>query len=150
MLILQGEIEVTRADGTVLKVGGGDVLAAPNGSRSRWHSLSPVYKFWAVYHGAVDGREPKALLGKDATERSNVAYASADGAFSAGLRRGDSLTLEPDHDEVALIVEDHVRIRTETSVIHADVGDVVITPKGCAGRWSADGNARAFWAAYRR
>jgi uncharacterized cupin superfamily protein len=149
MMILEGEVGVSRADGTVLKVGGGDVLAAPNGSRSTWHSLSPVYKFWAVHHGAAEGREPEALLGNDALEGSTIAFASADGAFSAGLHDGDSFVLEREHDAAALILEGPVRVTTETSVIHAEAGDVVISPRGTAGRWSRDGNARVFWATYR-
>lgn len=149
MMILEGEVEVTRADNTVLKVGSGDVLAAPNGSSSRWHSLSPVYKFWAVYHGSVEGREPEALLGEYATEGSSIAFASGDGAFNAELRCGDVFALEPHSDEVALLLEGRVEVTTDASVIRADVGDVVISPRGSAGRWSADGVARAFWAAYR-
>jgi uncharacterized cupin superfamily protein len=148
MMILQGEVEVTCADGTVLRVAGGDVLTAPNGSRSRWHSFSPVYKFWAVYHGAVEGREPAVLLGADAAEGTRTAFISGDGAFSAGLRRGDPFALERDHDETALILEGRVQVTTETSALHAEAGDVVFCPRGSAGRWSADGNARAFWAVY--
>ena len=148
MMILRGEVEVTRADGTVLEVGSGDVLAAPNGSRSRWHSLSPVFKFWAVYHGDVEGREPEVLLGAEAARKTSIAFASGDGAFSAALRRGDPLVLDPLHDEVALILEGGVEITTESSAIRGETGDVVISPRGSAGRASAEGNPRLFWAAY--
>jgi uncharacterized cupin superfamily protein len=91
-----------------------------------------------VYHGAVEGREPEALLGDEATRKTSIAFASGDGAFSAALRRGDSLVLDPLHDEVALILEGRVEITTEASAIHAETGDVVTSPRGSAGRGSAE------------
>jgi uncharacterized cupin superfamily protein len=48
-VIIQGEVEVTGEDGTVHRVGPGDVLITPKGSKSTWKALSPVKKFWAVY-----------------------------------------------------------------------------------------------------
>ena len=47
--IVEGEVEVTEEDGTVHRVGPGDVLITPNGTRATWKSLSPVKKFWAIY-----------------------------------------------------------------------------------------------------
>ena len=48
-VIIEGEVEVTDADGTVHRVGPGDALITPNGTRATWRALSPVKKFWAVY-----------------------------------------------------------------------------------------------------
>ncbi len=48
-VIIEGEVEVTEADGTVHRVGAGDVLITPRGSKATWKALSPVKKFWAVY-----------------------------------------------------------------------------------------------------
>jgi uncharacterized cupin superfamily protein len=48
-VIIEGDVEVTEADGTVHRVGPGDVLITPRGSKARWKALSPVKKFWAVY-----------------------------------------------------------------------------------------------------
>ena len=48
-VIVQGEVEVTEEDGTVHRVGPGDVLITPRGSRATWTALSSVKKFWAVY-----------------------------------------------------------------------------------------------------
>jgi uncharacterized cupin superfamily protein len=48
-IVLEGEVELTLEDGTVLRAGPGDVIVAPQGSRATWRSLSPVRKFWAVY-----------------------------------------------------------------------------------------------------
>ncbi len=48
-LILEGEVEVTEDDGTVHRIGPGDLLITPRGTRATWHSLSPVRKAWAIY-----------------------------------------------------------------------------------------------------
>jgi len=48
-VIIEGEVEITQADGTVDRVGPGDVLVTPKGSKATWKALSPVKKFWAVY-----------------------------------------------------------------------------------------------------
>ncbi len=50
-LILEGEVEVTEDDGTVHRVGPGDLLITPRGTKATWHSLSPVKKAWAIYKG---------------------------------------------------------------------------------------------------
>ena len=47
-VIIEGEVEVTEADGTVLHAGPGDVLITPKGSRATWKALSPVKKFRAI------------------------------------------------------------------------------------------------------
>jgi uncharacterized cupin superfamily protein len=48
-VIIEGEVEIEEEDGTVHRVGPGDVLITPRGSRATWRALSPVKKFWAVY-----------------------------------------------------------------------------------------------------
>jgi uncharacterized cupin superfamily protein len=48
-LILEGDVEVTEADGTTHRVGPGDLLVTPMGSKATWRALSPVKKVWAVY-----------------------------------------------------------------------------------------------------
>jgi uncharacterized cupin superfamily protein len=52
-LILEGEVEVTEDGGEMHRVGPGDVLVTPAGTRATWKSLSPVRKFWAIDHGAA-------------------------------------------------------------------------------------------------
>jgi uncharacterized cupin superfamily protein len=52
-VIIDGDVEVTEADGTVHRVGPGDVLITPRGSKATWKALSPVKKFWAVYKESV-------------------------------------------------------------------------------------------------
>lgn len=47
--ILEGDVEVTEDDGTVHRVGPGDLLITPRGTRATWHSLTPVRKLWAIY-----------------------------------------------------------------------------------------------------
>jgi hypothetical protein len=47
--IIEGEVEVTREDGQVIKAGPGDILITPKGSKGHWRNLSPVKKFWAIF-----------------------------------------------------------------------------------------------------
>ncbi len=49
--ILEGDVEITETDGTVHRVGPGDILVTPKGSKAVWRSRSPVRKFWAIYRG---------------------------------------------------------------------------------------------------
>lgn len=49
--ILEGEVEVTDADGTLHRVGPGDLLITPKGTRATWRALSPVKKAWMIYSG---------------------------------------------------------------------------------------------------
>jgi uncharacterized cupin superfamily protein len=48
-LILEGEVEVIEDDGTVHRIGPGDLLITPRGTQATWRSLSPVKKLWAIY-----------------------------------------------------------------------------------------------------
>lgn len=49
-LILEGTVEITCEDGTVLVANAGDTIVTPKGSRAHWRSLGPARKVWAVYH----------------------------------------------------------------------------------------------------
>ncbi len=48
-VIVEGEVEIEEPDGTVHRVGPGDVLITPKGSRATWRALTPVKKLWAVH-----------------------------------------------------------------------------------------------------
>lgn len=48
-VIIEGEVEIHEEDGTVHRIGPGDVLITPKGSKATWKALSPVRKFWAIY-----------------------------------------------------------------------------------------------------
>ena len=48
-IVLEGEVEITLDDGTVLHAGPGDIIDTPKGSGGYWKNLSPVRKFWAIY-----------------------------------------------------------------------------------------------------
>jgi uncharacterized cupin superfamily protein len=48
-VIIEGDVEITEADGSVHRVGPGDVLITPSGSKATWRALTPVKKWWAVY-----------------------------------------------------------------------------------------------------
>jgi uncharacterized cupin superfamily protein len=151
MLILEGEVRVTRADGRSLAIAPGDVLTAPHGSRATWHSHSPVYKLWAVHHGAAESLEPDAVLGADVGRGgSRTAFASADGCFRAGLWDLDApdVTLDGLHDGVLYLLEGAVAVATRARTQRAGAGDLVIAPRGIEARCSAKGRTRAFWARY--
>ena len=47
--ILEGEVEITDDAGTIHRIGPGDMLITPKGTRATWKSLSPVKKAWAIY-----------------------------------------------------------------------------------------------------
>ena len=46
--IVEGDVEVTDADGTVCRAEPGDILITPNGTKAVWKALTPVKKFWAI------------------------------------------------------------------------------------------------------
>jgi uncharacterized cupin superfamily protein len=48
--VIEGDVEIETQDGQVLRIGAGDVLVTPEGSKGVWRALSPVEKFWAVHH----------------------------------------------------------------------------------------------------
>jgi uncharacterized cupin superfamily protein len=48
-LILSGAAEIEEPDGTVHRVGPGDVLITPKGSRGTWHITETIVKFFAIY-----------------------------------------------------------------------------------------------------
>ena len=164
MCILRGEVEVTAQNGSKLCIGPGDILSAPNGSRARWHSLSPVFKFWAVHHGGVGGGEVSATHGAGALAwressipaddglppgREITAYTA--GSFSVGLWERDAFDRDfsRDHDEVALILSGEADITTEGgAVLHAGPGDVFITPRNSRGHWRSRSPLRKLWAVY--
>jgi len=164
MCFLQGAVQITRADGSVLHAGPGDVLSAPCGTSSAWRSTSPVLKFWAVHHGAAgdapvtvtraDGDIPWSVSDVPADDgyapgREIIAF--ADGPFAAGLWERDRIDrdFQRDIDEVALILSGEAEITTEDGVrLHAGPGDVFVTPRGSRGHWRASAPLRKFWATY--
>jgi uncharacterized cupin superfamily protein len=151
MCLLEGSVEVVRSDGSTLPVGPGDVLAAPNGSRATWRSLSPVRKFWAVHHGAAEGRDPELLAGADVSDnRPAVAFESGDGAFRAGLWRcgAHEADLAGPRDRVGLVLGGRVQVTAGRAVVEAGPGDVVIAPSGSAERWRGEPGTLVFWATY--
>jgi uncharacterized cupin superfamily protein len=164
MCILDGEVEVTKEDGTTLRIGPGDILSAPNGRSARWRSVTPVFKFWAVHHGdvgeteacATHGSGPLAWLESSvpaddgfAPGREIAAFAA--GNFSTGLWERDEFDRDfhRDYDEVALIISGEADITTERGAkLLARPGDVFITPRGSRGHWRSRSPLREFWAVY--
>jgi uncharacterized cupin superfamily protein len=48
-LILEGEVEITSPDGSVVRASAGNVVVTPEGTSGVWRSLRPYRKVWAVY-----------------------------------------------------------------------------------------------------
>ncbi|WCB94848.1 hypothetical protein DSM104299_03588 [Baekduia alba] len=48
-LILEGEVEITASDGSVVRASPGNVVVTPRGTSGVWRSLTPYRKVWAVY-----------------------------------------------------------------------------------------------------
>jgi len=59
--IIEGQVEVTDDDGSVVVAGPGDILITPMGSKGYWKNLSPVKKVWAIYEEA--GAEIESYIG---------------------------------------------------------------------------------------
>ncbi len=47
--IIEGQVEITEDDGTIVIAGPGDVLITPRGSKGFWKNLTPVKKVWGIY-----------------------------------------------------------------------------------------------------
>ena len=48
-LILSGTAEIEEPDGTVHRLGPGDVMITPKGSRGTWRITETIVKFFAIY-----------------------------------------------------------------------------------------------------
>ncbi len=48
-MLLEGEVRLTAADGTVATYRAGDSFVIPNGFKGTWETVSPVRKFFATY-----------------------------------------------------------------------------------------------------
>jgi uncharacterized cupin superfamily protein len=53
--IIEGEVEITDAEGDVHVAGPGDIIITPKGSVGEWKNLSPVRKVWGIYEEADAG-----------------------------------------------------------------------------------------------
>ena len=53
--IIEGQVEVTDAEGEVHVAGPGDILITPKGSTGFWRNLTPVKKVWGIYEEAGAG-----------------------------------------------------------------------------------------------
>lgn len=48
-LILAGDADIETADGSILKIGPGDVLVTPKGSKGTWQVREKIVKLYAIY-----------------------------------------------------------------------------------------------------
>lgn len=48
-VILKGSADIETDDGQRLRIGPGDVLVTPKGTKGVWHVREPIVKFFAIY-----------------------------------------------------------------------------------------------------
>ncbi len=165
--ILEGLAHVETEDGRMLRVGVGDILVTPNGSKGTWHIAETLTKLYAIYSGAPVGDTTVRVIGKDDpvewVELENepgdeyppgeewYAYRNSDGRFSTGVWRrvpetgGFDLT----YNELACLMEGNVDIEAEDGSTRAiGPGDVLSTPIGSKGIWRARTPVKKFWAVH--
>jgi len=165
--ILSGFAEMDTVDGRTLRLGAGDVLVTPNGSKGTWRIATTLAKFYAIYSGAPigdteirvvhEGNPVDWVVLETADDDPNppgeewYAHRNADGRFSAGVWRRVAETgpMELGYDELALMIEGEVDVRSDDGRgVSAGPGDVLITPKGFTGTWDAKTAVRKFWAVH--
>ena len=61
--ILEGSADVDTDDGGCLRVGAGDVLVTPKGTKGTWHIHETVAKFFAIYTGGSIGDTTMRVIG---------------------------------------------------------------------------------------
>lgn len=102
--------------------------------------------------GSGDWEEaPRNPEETDPPGRQTTAFESADSQFAVGLWERDlqDRKFERAVHEVAFIIEGSVEITTEDGeVLHAEAGDVLITPKGSKAEWKSLEPVRKVWAIY--
>ncbi len=49
MWILEGGVELTLEDGTVIRAEAGEMLVTPTGTSGHWRNIGPTRKVWAIY-----------------------------------------------------------------------------------------------------
>ena len=78
-------------------------------------------------------------------------FSTAEDAVSTGFwrREPDTWSFERPYDEVALILEgDADIVTTDGTTFTVGPGDVLVTPKGSAGRWVIRETITKFWVIY--
>jgi len=165
--ILEGSADIETDDGRMLRIGPGDVLVTPNGSKGTWRVHETLTKFYAIYAGAPVGDVAvRVVRADDPVEwvelenppgdpnppgREWYAWRNADGRFSTGVWERDPETgsFDRTYDEIACVIEGDVDVETtDGRVLAVGPGDVLVTPDGSSGVWRAKAHVRKFWAVH--
>ena len=161
-----GVIDYTLAK-RALRVGPGDVLVTPNGSKGTWNIHETLTKFYAIYVGTPVGEVTvRVIRADDPVEwvelenppgdtnppgREWYAWRSADRRFSTGVweRDPETGTFDRTYHEIACLIDGDVDVETaDGRVLAVGPGDVLVTPNGSGGVWRAKSHVRKFWAVY--
>jgi uncharacterized protein len=166
--ILSGSAEMDTVDGRTLRLGPGDVLVTPKGSKGTWRIEKPLTKFFAIYAGGATGdTDVRVIHDGDSVEwvvletaeddptppgEEWYAHRNADGKFSTGAwrRAAETGPMELEYDEIVLLIEGEVDVTSaDGQVLSAGPGDVLVTPSGFVGTWQAKSAVRKFWVVHR-
>jgi len=161
--ILSGAAEIETPSGDVHRLGPGDVLVTPRGSKGTWRISQTIVKFWTTFDTdqvdptvrVIRADEPIAWTeiptsddDPKAPGEEWVAYRSADGMYVAGFWRRVAETgpMEVPYDELAILIEGEVDVEgRDGDAVSAGRGDVIVTPSGFSGTWRAHSDVRKFW-----
>lgn len=161
--IVAGAAEIETSSGEVHRLGPGDVLVTPRGSKGTWRISETVVKFWTTFdtdhvdptvrvihaNEPIEWTElPTADDDPDAPGEESVAYRSTDGMYVAGFWRRVAETgpMEVPYDELAILIEGEVDVEgRDGDAVSAGPGDVIVTPDGFSGTWRARSDVRKFW-----
>ena len=165
--VLEGDADIETDDGRTLRLGPGDILVTPNGSKGTWRIRETLVKVYAIYAGGSVGDTDVRVIGRDEAVdwielekppgdpnppgEEWYAFRSADGRFSTGMWRRvpETGSMDLTYDEIACIIEGDIDIETEDGRVMAiGPGDVLSTPTGSRGVWRAKTPVRKFWAVH--
>jgi uncharacterized cupin superfamily protein len=170
LLIVDGNIRLTAADGKVLLAGPGDAVFVPSGWQGQWQS-DGFKEVFAAYEVGADSRskppnttaalakmsskEPQPMLAPDAKTYDVFKYRllgkSQDGQFRAGMsemRSERGMKTGSDVDEALITIDGSETFVSEGSAkIDSAPGDVVFMPKGWKGEYRTKGYLE-FYAIY--
>ncbi len=165
--ILEGDADIETDDGRKLRLGPGDILVTPNGSKGTWQIRETLAKVYAIYSGGPVGDTTVRRIGRldevDWAELDNppgdtnppgeewYAFRNPDGRFSTGVwrRAPETGPMDLTYDEIACLIVGEVDIESgDGTVVSGGPGDVLVTPNAFHGIWRAKTPVEKFWAVY--
>ena len=164
--VLEGSADIDTDDGRTLRVGAGDVLVTPKGTKGTWHIHETVAKFYAIYSGGSIADTTARVIGANDPVEWTV-LENAPGTRTLPARSGtpgetpmevldrvwqrvpETGSFDLEYHEVACIIEGDVEIELQDGrVLRVGPGDALVTPEGSKGIWRALTPVKKFWAVH--